>query len=359
MEEIKDIPFMEQDLEVEYFLDKIRTAKAGLGLRDRPNILWLDEYEDDSRVRYVDRNLKNGIPTMAQALTDGENGLFVLGGLPNAGKSTLITNMEVQGLQLNPELMIVDLSFDDDVKKRYQQWIAALTGLRYQEITTRTELSAGQRLARTKADEWLESMIQQDRLRIYDGDYPIKNREGKVLRRVNLRRIDNIISLMGQVRRKYPERKIAFFVDAWNDIDIPGSKYSSDLNESNSAVNNLKQQTHDTNTIVFMSCHLRKTQGRKASLEDLKGTSGLGYAAVWAAIFRNELRENAVTDPLVYEDADGRIWATGIVDIVKSKVSACDMPLIYALMADRCGIKPLRPEEYAELYQLWSGRTLG
>jgi len=355
MDREQDIQLMERDLETAYFLEKIQLAKDSLGKRDRPNILWLDEYEDDTKIRFASRTFDQGIPTMAQSLTDFECGIAALGGLPNAGKSTLITNMEVQALQANPDLMIIDLSFDDDIKKRYQQWVAALTGLRYQEITTNIPLTEAQQRRRKEADDWIVRMVKEDRLRIYDGDYPVRNAEGKVLRRINLRSIDQIMRLMARVRKQYPDRKICFFVDAWNDIDIQGSRYNSENTEGSVAVNNLKQQTHDTNTMVFMSCHLRKTQGRRASLEDLKGTSGLGYAAVWAAIFRNELRENSTTDPLIHEDDAGRIWPVGIVDIVKTKVSGWDLPLFYVLRADRCGIQPMEDHEYLEMYEQWAG----
>lgn len=356
--ENNEIQLMEREQETNYFLEKIRAAKNSLGKRVRPNVLWLEEFEDDNRIRFPSKRLADGIPSMAQALTDLENGIAVIGGLPNAGKSTLLTNMEVQSLRLNPELMIIDLSFDDDVKKRYQQWVAAMTGLRYQEITTNLQLSDAQLKQREAADVWLEKMITEDRLRIYDGDYPVRNADGKVLRRVNLRKIENIISLMGRVRKQYPDRKICFMIDAWNDIDIQGSRWNSDVTEGSVAVNNLKQQTHDTNCMVLMSCHLRKTQGRKASLEDLKGTSGLGYAAVWASIFRNELRENSATDPLTWEDDDGRLWPVGIVDVVKTKVSAWDWPLFYVLQADRCGIQPMDEEMYRVMYEEWTGRGL-
>lgn len=354
-----DQDFMDPHQETQYFLDKLNSARQGMGNRDRPYILWLPELEDDTRVREFEYGtLKDGIPTLSQSLTDGENGLYVLGGLPNAGKSTLITNMEINSLKLNPELMIVDLSFDDDIKKRYQQWIAALTGLRYQEITTKMDLPEAKLLRRAQADTWLDEMIKKDRLRIYDGDYPILNDRGQIVRMVNMRKPENIMTLMRKVRKQYPERKIWFFIDAWNDLDISGSKYSSGLEESNSTVNAFKAESHNSNIGVFMSSHLRKLMGRRSSLEDLKGTSGLGYAAVWAGIFRNELRENAVNDPLVYEDENGRLWPVGIVDVVKNKVGACDLPLLYQLMADRCGIGYFTPEEYTELYETWTGRSL-
>lgn len=357
-QERKALPLMEGEQETQYFLQKLEHARKSMGHRDRPNVLWLDEHEDDTRIRFADRRLSDGIPSLAQSLTDWENGVAVLGGLPNSGKSSMLTNMEIHGLRHNPELMVVDLSFDDDLKKRYQQWVAALTGLRYQEITSRLPLTDAQIKAKKQADTWLESMVKQDRLRIYDGDYVVRDGEGRAVRRINLRSVENIIRLLHRVRRQYPERKIVFFVDAWNDLDIQGSRYNSENTESTLAVNELKEATHQTNCMVWLNCHLRKTQGRRASLEDLKGTSGLGYAAIFAAIFRNELRENSCTEPLVREDEHGRLWPVGIVDIVKNKVSGWDFPLFYILKADRCGLEPMDDEAYRESYMQWTGRTL-
>jgi replicative DNA helicase len=351
----EETELMDRSAEVEYFLSKLEDAHQSLGKRTSPVMQWFPEIEDDSRVRFMDRHYSDGIPTLAQATTDAESGILVWAGLPNSGKSTELTNMEVYGLERDPDFMVVDMSFDDDYKKRYQQWIAAMTGLRYQEITTDVGLSEDKARAKEAAYRQLRAWVEQDRLRIYDGDYPLKDKDGNVIRRINMRKLDNIMSVMRQVRKSYPGRKPWMFVDVWNDLDIQSSKYGSENADQNIAVNNLKQCTQDTQIPVAMSCHLRKTQGRRATLEDLKGTSGLGYAAVFVAIYRNELRENAVVDPLVFEDDQGRIWPVGVTDIVKTKISSCDRPLFHTLYMDRCGLGFPTRAQYIE----WETEYMG
>ena len=110
--------------------------------------------------------------------------------------------------------------------------------------------------------------------------------------------------------------------------------------------------------MVFVSAHARKTMGaKKLSLEDIKGTKNMEYNCVFGGIVRNEVRENALLEPLLWEDQDGQEYPILTIEIGKTKVSSWDMPLFYILKAAQCQLKPLAKYEYETFIELYEGQN--
>lgn len=344
-EEVHPNPDSQLLLSPEYFLEKLNDVRSKLGLRKGPATLWMKERESEDIILPQEMDLSNGINTMSRTLADFEKGIAIFTGLPNCGKSTLLINMELQSLQLNPDLIVVDLSFDDPIDKRYQQWVASLTGLYYQDITTDTELSEDKKNKRKKADEFIDQMIKDGRLHLYSEFDRFKDKNGRDLE-VEFLKISNIVKLMSNIRRKYPDKKIAMFVDAWNDLDLQMGRTDSEVQAAQAAAKTLKLRAEENDIRLIISAHLRKTQGRTPALEDLKGSNYLSFAAVWVGIVRNEFRENTMNNPLMYEYGNKLIPILTVRN-VKNKVSTWDMDLYYALLSGQGTVIPLTREEYS------------
>jgi replicative DNA helicase len=343
---------IEQDDIAKHLATKLQIARESLGNRTGPNVLWMNEYEDDTQLRIHKYDLSNGIPTMAAALTDFNKGIACIAGLPNAGKTTLLINMMLGGLQNDPDLIVVDISLDDPFDKRYTQYICALTGLHYQELTTDVELSPAKQALRDKADALLDQLVAEGRLRIYEAKETITLSDGRDVK-VSMRNFKNVFREMRKLRAKHPDKKFAFFIDAWNNMDTSNNGMES-LNTTNAWLGSLQEEANTNEVMVFLNAHLRKTMGRKATLEDIKGTSDMAYNVVWAMILRNEYRENAFIKPLMYNES-GVIYPVVVGDIVKTKVSTWDTPLLYGLKAGQCKIIPLDPSLYMLLLEEYRG----
>lgn len=335
----------EQDNTVDYFLNKLRTARDNMGKRKGPATIWLRENEPVDIIPPQEYDLSNGIPTMSRSLADFEQGIAILTGLPNSGKSTLMMNMELQSLELNPDLICVDLSFDDPVEKRYQQWMAARTGLYYQDISSDTDLAPNLVAKKEAAHAWLESMVQAERLHIYSAVDTFQGKDKSSIE-VEFLKISNVMKLMSRMRRRYPDKPIAMFVDSWNDLDLQAGRTDSEVQAADAAAKRLKQKAEATSIRLWISAHLRKTQGREPALEDLKGSGYLAYAAVWVGIVRNEYRENSMNDPLMYQFGNKLVPMLTVRPGTKNKVSTWDMPLYYGFLAGQGTIIPLTREEY-------------
>lgn len=336
-------------------IKKLEVAKASLGKRTGPNIIWMKEKEDDKKLRVCEYNLLNGMPTLSSSLNDFEEGIACFAGRPNSGKSTLLVNMMTQAADLNDNLLILDLSLDDPYKKRYEQYVASLTGLYYQEITTHTDLNDVKLKLREEADAKIISWYKEDKLRTIEASEKIYSKIGGAEKTVSYRQFENIFRLMRETRESNPDKKIALFIDAWNNLDYSGGKGGSDLSQTNYQLAKLQEEANRLGIMVIISAHLRKTTDKKPGIEDIKGTSDMAYNVVWAGIVRNEFRENLYKEPLLYRDGN-KMYPVITVEVVKTKVSSWDMTLAYGLKSAQCKIIPLQQYEYQTMLDIMNGQ---
>lgn len=338
--------------------DKFSKIKESLGNRSGPNVIWLNEKISDRQLALPDEFDPTSMPTMSRLLNDFEKGIAVFAGHPNAGKSTLLTNMMLQGLANNNDLVVVDISLDDPPDKRYQQYIASLSGLYYQEITTNTTLSPERKERRDKADELFHRYIEEQRL------IPLESSE-EILKddktqQVEVRNFYTVFNQMKALRSKFPDKKIAMFIDSWNDLDLNSAQSNdNELTRSEGFLVKLRDYANKYGIMVFLSAHIRKSSSSEIDLEDIKGTKSMEYICVFGAIVRNEYKERNLENPLLYtENRTGKTFPILTVLPMKTKVSAWEWPVFYPIKSGQCQILTLTPDEYNETKRFYySKRT--
>ena len=160
-----------------------------------------------------------------------------------------------------------------------------------------------------------------------------------------MRDFTNIFNTMTEVRQLYPNRKIVVFLDAWNNLQFNVQKGKDELGSVNEYLQQLKSHSEDTGIGVFLSAHLRKVDGRKATIEDIKGTSDMIYTATWAGLLSNDFKENSSNDPIMYVH-EGRKWPLMILEQAKNKSSTWELPMYYGLKAGLNQVCPVTRSEY-------------
>lgn len=326
---------------------KLKKTRKKMGHRTTPATIWLIENEDDTTVLPQDPKLTNGINTLNRALTDFEFGIALLAGSPNHGKSTVLTNMMLGALENNKDVVVLDFSFDDPFEKRYQQYLACLTGLTYQDITSATIHSKRNEDLLNKANTYLLQLIEEGRLCCVESVEESVDSEGNEFIYV-MNVIERIIQKIEEFKTLFPEKTLIVEIDSWSDIQIIPNKGLSEASAAGAEFRRLANCLKKHSVKCVMSVHLKKTGGRRQTLEDVKGSIDFGFGAVWVGLVRNEYRENPFDDPLVYEDIYGNISPVTAIEILKTKVSSWDMPLFYILQSDRCRIIPPTREQYIE-----------
>lgn len=328
----------------EHFIQQLDKIDRSMEDRTGPNVRWLLEHADDTKLRIHDPEFSMGIPTLSQSLCDFEEGLAVFLGQPNSGKSTLMVNMQMQALSLNEDLIIADFTLDDPRKKRYQQQLACLTGLRYQQISIPASLDDEQKQKLQTAKNYLRDLMVQRKLFSWESSEDIKDST------IMVGNFEAVFSLMKDFRKEFPNNKIAFFVDAWNNLDYSGGTNRNDLNQLDAQLKALAEASKKYHIMGIVSAHSRKATSRRITLEDIRGTKTMEYHIVFGGIVRNEYKENALLDPLMYEK-DDRLYPILTLEVAKQKSSEWDNPLFYALYSNRCQLGSLTREEYLSIYK--------
>ena len=339
----------------QHFADKFKKAQESLGHRTGPNVLWLRETQDDSKFVLPDENFANGFPTISRCLTDFESGIACIVGQANHGKSSLMVSMMTAGLDLNSDLIVVDVSLDDPPKKRYTQYLANLTGLHYSQLNVPTTLNPNQLGAIKSADQKIHDWIMGGRLIPLEASEKITEETLNQIRKITVRSYKTLLNLMRDVRATYPDKKIAFFVDAWNNLDSSNTNDADNLSSINKMLDTIQEVADQERIMCIVSAHVRKTQSRKISLEDIKGTKNMEYSCVWGAIVKNEYRDNSLTDPLLWEDSNGKSYPIVTVETGKTKVSSEDRTCFYVLKAGQCQVQGVTNLEYELLLSQCQG----
>ena len=334
----------------ELALRKFAEIASNVSSRSGPNLVFLKEHEDDSKIRELTRSFSDGVQTLNQSWADLCSGVVVVGGRGNSGKSTFLTNIQHGIIENNEHVIVVDVSLDDPPRKRYQQHIACISGLRYAEITNPLKLSEYKKQKLEDAKNKFFDWIARGLIIPLEALEPLS--EGK---RLKIRDYKTLVFYMSYLRKAYPTHKIVMFVDAWNNLDFSQARPGSEIMQTNQMLDELKVTAENNEIVLIISAHIKKTKEKILNISDIKGTSDLEYGVVHAFLGRNEHRENMLRDPLMYEVGDYTL-PIFVLETAKTKVSEWDLPLFYALDSSRCQIIVPTPSEYKELLEIYKGR---
>lgn len=351
---MKSIPTDMQHFTGENTVAKFLQAREAMGKRSAPHVRWLNEHADDTKIRFPKKGWTEGIPTTAAVLNDYESGIVCVAGKQNAGKSTYVVNLQKQGLDNDDALIVADISLDDPPKKRLTQYVAAETGLFYQDIMGDTKLHPNQVELRENAFDKIIQYAKDERLWLFEGTEVVPGTQ----RRVSVRDFRSVIYLMEWLRERFPDNKIAVFADSWNQLDYtPAKGISSDLNQANFMLQDLKLASEQNGIMLIVTAHLRKSLEKRPTMDDIKGTSNMAYDCVAGLILRNEYRENAMVDPLMYEDEEaGLAYPMLTIEVQKTKVGIWDFPLFYGLKQAQAQIVPLEEHRYIDTLERYRSR---
>lgn len=343
-------------LQPEHILDKWARVRSRSLKRSAPYLMWLPENEDDSTFVPEDYHLANGIPTLTRHLADfGEGGLACFVGAPNHGKTTLLTNANYHLLRRNPDLVLVDCSFDDSFAKRVQQYVACAAAVPYHIVGMR-RLASEQQLDRiAEAERELLGFIRDRRLVILES---IESGE-KVF---TIQSFSNVVALMGQMRSDFPGAKILVTLDSVHDMDTSTNKSFSEIGQEKYWNDRLRAVSFEKSVGVLASAHLRKggttERGksiRRVTLDDLKGSVSFAFNALYVGYVENEVRSGFYQEPLTFFDGTRLRPVLKVVNL-KNKVSDWTLPLFYRFYQNQNRLEPVERGEYSEYLSIVSSK---
>jgi len=261
-----------------------------------------------------------GTPMLNTALMGAKGGMSVLiSGAPNHGKSIFLTTTIGNLIRNNKDVVIIDFTLDDPCNKRITQYIAANSKLDMNTVDFINTVTDTVKLDRfDMACKIFRSWIENNKLYMYESSSSVDSN-------VNQASIKFIVQKTEEIRAKHPNSKIVVSIDSLNDIEV-GIKNDDPYVKSESVAKELNRLITRTDSLLLASTHLRKSGGRRPTLEDLKGNNYLAYSAKVAIGIYNDIKLNKDKAKVYWlaKKLDGSTVQFPIVEahFLKSKVSS-------------------------------------
>jgi len=331
----------------ENYLNEVEKLEDKNKKRKGPSLQWIVEHEPITGpfLPFV------GVSSLCKALSDYDSGLLLIAGHANAGKSTFMvhTMMDLIFNPLNTDLVVIDLSLDDPMGKRWEQYVANRSGLCYSDIHQMGAMSPYVVKSYYHARDSILEMIKQGRFWPLNAYHSIRDVKGDY-RTMNIGTYTSFERLLKGAREKFPnpDTKIVIFVDAWQDVKLS----ATEMYQIDEYIRELAQLAHKLEIMIVGSAHFRKLGAKsEPEPEDIRGSLEVHYAASATFILRNDYKENP--DNFLRAEEDDFTGPIIRLEVPKNKVSIEDRTMFYGLESGRCQLYPFTSSQYAKYVDSW------
>lgn len=319
------------------------TAYKYYSKRKGPALRWFNDTDPyDNDLVFPQEDFGTGKPTLTKCLTDYVEGILIVAGNPNAGKSSLIISMIHGVLRGQEDTIVIDCTLDDGYKYRFLQHICNLSGLIYSEVSNHSLLTGQKKENFEKAYDEFQDRVKNQRLFTISNILDITTPEGDY--KLHLSSLSHIIALQEIFRKMFPNKKIVLFIDALNNIKYDGPPANS-MEKAEAITDALSKSSEVNEVLTVVTSHLRKNGG-DINIEDLKGNNTLEYGAKAVWIVRNFTKEKAKDAPTT--TVSGKTVSIFTIQYPKSKVSSWQGNMHYAMDSATCRIYPITLAEYKD-----------
>lgn len=246
-------------------------------------------------------------PRLEKALSGWSRGLFLVGALPNSGKSCFFVKSAYEAAKDNPDdTVCVYLSLDDDQEDAISRLVSLHTGVSFEIIRMpRFSFDHPTDLTRRdpqKLDAFMKSLAS------------LKEVNNLVFRDAKFgRSLQYIRHYLSSLRRRYPDKYIVVFIDSLAKVTAEDEPMSTPINNWKAFLaTELKYQSTLHDLCIVTPADFRKLNDeRRPNNDDLKDASELAYEANAVLLGFNEL--NVKGDPnrviLKWSEQDqGGLW---------------------------------------------------
>lgn len=275
----------------------------------------LEEYSLSSvldQVRHT--NLDESISPLAlpdkwsfiqESLRGWINGMVIVAGQANHGKSSLVTNLALALLEANPNLMLIDISLDDDKRNRISRYVSAISFARINDVLFEWSIDktapVGQRVsdAIDRAFGFLKSL--EGRLIILDAGDLIPPHQSNI--GVGVPTIESVSSTVLDVMKSLPpDRQVLLMLDSLNEVST--SNKGLDLLEvQRHVIGRLSVLSNQYNLRILATAHVRKDIAWKnPNMDAIYGDSVIKYYAKAITFVYNDSKEKGGPDNSVFSE---------------------------------------------------------
>lgn len=258
-------------------------------------------------------------PRLEQSLSGWSKGLFLIGALPNSGKSCFFVKSAYEAAKDNPDdTMVFYLTLDDDQEDALCRLVSLHTNISFEEI----------RMPKISFDHPTDkSKRNPDKLKyVQDKLEELKNMPNLIVRDARYgRSLQYVRSYCGTLRKRYPDKHLVIFIDSLAKLtaenepeDIPIVNWKAHL------ANELKYLTTVHNLCIVTPADFRKiNDARRPTNDDLKDAAELAYEANCVLLGFNEVNIKGMEEATLKwtEQGTGKEWPILEMNLSKNKKS--------------------------------------
>jgi replicative DNA helicase len=302
------------------------------------NVQQVDEY---AWSRGAKGGLDTGYPQMNEALEGGvQSGLILFAAAPNVGKSSFMLQVSKNISENNDNVYVSYHSLDDSNNMLLPRYVAC-----DQQITI-AQAQMPERFVEEpeildKRNEGMKNIYRRvDRFGMNDSNFTTS--------------VEGIEQHIKDLIMYLPEgTRIVIAIDSFNDLTVETQKFNNSDARNEYVAKAIKDWTVTYNAVVMCTAHLRKTNGKRPTVDDLKDTIVLQYEANLIFMMYNEVgvkEENASVYWLNEEDE--KKMSVLEVKYAKNKFSSFKGTKFYEFIPDKAFAVEASPEagrRYASL----------
>lgn len=335
------VPMAENKFKID--LEKFRTQLAEninpIELQMMQRLIKIDEY---LWKRSAEGGIRTGLPILDKAMdNDILPGLYLIGAAPNTGKSALMLQLAKNISEYNENVHVAYHAFDDNDSEILPRYIACKEKITISEAKNPARNMDRPEVLEKRNNALKHLYMNAHKFTLWDAN------DGVTLRDIE-QRIQDLRMTYGE------EVRLIIMLDSIYDLVTEGNL--SDKQVSETIARTVKGWCKTYNVAIFATAHLKKTGGRRPTMEDLKENNRLEFETNFALLLYNEvgLKEEEADIYWVTDESEEKMPVIE-ARVGKNKYSSYKGTLFYEFMPDLSFMNEVSKEQSYRYVSLMTG----
>lgn len=281
-------------------------------------IIELDDYLWS---RSAEGGITTGFPSLDKALDyDMPPGLYLFGAQANVGKTAYMMQLTKQIATLNDNVHVAYHALDDGVNEAVPRFVSCYAGITISQAKKPSRYTDNADVMAKRNDAMKFLMANTDRISFWDTN------EGRMLTDIE-EHIKDMRMQFGE------ERRLVIGLDSAYDVEAVFA--TSDKQAHEEVAKTIKSWCTMYNVVIMATAHLKKTNGIRPTIEDLKENNRLEYEANFVSLLYNEvgLKQEEAEMFWIHEGSD---YKMPVIEnrVAKNKVSSFKGTIFYEFLPE-------------------------
>lgn len=299
-------------------------AKTSIG---KDLIMKINAFEEKSWKASSD-GIKTGFPMLDDAFFKGlVPGFYIIAADSNVGKSTLLTQMTHQMLDLNDNICILDFSLDDPMQDKISRIIGSWVRMDSNEVKFPKDVDDSV-IERRKLGV-CRLANAKDRYNIYDVNFGNS--------------IERIEEEIETVKEEIGDTQLIVLIDSFHDLFIESEPSLTETQKFNKIAQWTADISIKNDIILICTAELKKTEkaSNRPTLSDIRESIKIRYESKAIILLYNDVHYNGDSADVYYSQKNNPDEKFPVLEvhIVKNKISSWKGRLFYYMWASKGYLK--------------------